>query len=290
MASHFKLSLWVLGAALLLGSCTPDPLPITLDQAPVKLVIASQVIPGDIMIVTVTKSFGALSFDENADSTEAADALLQQLLVDSALVTISYEGLVDTLFVVPDLPGVYWSVGTPQVLNTVYTLDVFDHRTGLSASAEAEMYEQATLNTITATNTSTDNIDRLELEYAFDDVGPEDNWYVISTFPTDSDVGSGDPFNENEIPTSTFLLTDHEFEGDLIAGTHEILEFTADTLIVQLSHISREYYDYLALRQQGGDLLTSVLNEPINYPTNVDNGYGYFLTHYPDLKVVLVED
>lgn len=290
MDSHFNRALWLIGLVLVLGGCTPEPLPITLEQAPVKLVIASQVIPGDIMIVTVTKSFGALTFDENEDDADQGDAILQQLLVDSALVTIAYEGIVDTLFVVPDVPGVYWSVSTPQILNTTYELNALDYRTGLTASAQAEMLEQATFNTITATNTSTDNIDRMELAFEFDDIGPESNWYVMTAFPTDVNSGSGDPFNENEIPTTTLLLSDSQFSSDVISGSHEVLEFTADTLVVQLSHISREYHDYLALRAQGGDLLTSVLNEPINYPSNVENGYGYFLTHYPDVKVVLVDE
>lgn len=277
--------LFLLTVALI--GCLPEPLPIALEQAETRLVIASQVVPGEIMIVTVSKSFGALTFSE--EDGDPGDELLDQVLVESAEVTVSYDGIVDTLFAVEGLPGFYFSVETPQILNTTYRLDVFDPETGLVVSADAEMLEFVPLDAVTATFESTDFFDETTLNYTFTDPAGVSNWYMLNVFELDDLDGSGNMiFSTTGSAVSTTLITDQSFNTSEISGSIELFEFDDDSLVVSFSNISEEYFDYLTLREQGGDLLTSLLNEPINYPSNVRNGYGYFLTHYPDVQVVAV--
>jgi hypothetical protein len=59
----------------------------------------------------------------------------------------------------------------------------------------------------------------------------------------------------------------------------------SDTIGVSVSNISQGYYEFLDLYGRAGSPLTQITGEPIDYPTNVTNGYGYFTTHVPDLHV-----
>ena len=48
--------------SLFIVSCRPKPLDIDLPQADQKLVVSSQVIPGSLMVVTVSRSMDAKGF------------------------------------------------------------------------------------------------------------------------------------------------------------------------------------------------------------------------------------
>ena len=44
------------------------------------------------------------------------------------------------------------------------------------------------------------------------------------------------------------------------------------------------YYEFLKKREKGGNVFTELTNEPINYPSNVKGGFGFFNTHFPDVE------
>ena len=54
--------------------------------------------------------------------------------------------------------------------------------------------------------------------------------------------------------------------------------------LILLSNISEGYYQFLKSRERSGNLLSDITNEPVNYPSNVNNGLGYFNTHYPSIR------
>ena len=56
-----------------------------------------------------------------------------------------------------------------------------------------------------------------------------------------------------------------------------------DSLVMTLSNINEDYFNFLSLRKRSQNLFTEIVNEPINYPTNVENGLGFFNTHFPDI-------
>jgi len=279
--------------AVLLTGCLPDPLDIELEQAPVKLVISSQVVPDRAMFVTVSKSFGALQFSEEEEDSLSSDEI-DQLLVRNALVTVSYNGITDTLIALPDdAPGVYLSLNTPQFLNTTYTLNVYDPETDQSVSSQAEMLAQVTLDTAYASRSTTGSgglfeVDVTTVNYRFNDPPNEDNWYMVNFYANNTDSSSA--FNNDNVPTVTEVLADATFENSSYAGEVEIFDWPQDTIFVAISNISEEYYDYLNVRQRTGNVLSQVLSEPIEHPSNVIGGYGYFLTHFPDVEVVAVNE
>ena len=70
------------------------------------------------------------------------------------------------------------------------------------------------------------------------------------------------------------------FEGSVDLSYYEP-QYAQDTMVVSLSNISEGYYRYLSLRQKvSTNILGLIFGEPINYPTNVQGGLGYFSTHF----------
>ncbi len=63
---------WVFILLLGFAACTPEPIDIDIPQADPKLVVYSQALPDQALIVTLSKSFSALSTpnDDNVDSTK----------------------------------------------------------------------------------------------------------------------------------------------------------------------------------------------------------------------------
>lgn len=266
-------------------ACTPDPLPIEIEQAEPQLVVASQVVPNQLMLVMLSKSFGALEFSES-DSTAAED-LLDQLAVDSAIVTIEHQGNTDTLFELTS--GVYLSFGLNQTVGGTFRLEVQDTTTGLTAFAETTMMEQARIDTVILRKDSIADFPFVEVETHFTDL-PGDNFYVLNYY--DNIVVEGDtlPFAlDSNIHAESRLVRDIEFQDNQIIFTHQLFDWPSDTVIVSLSNVEEGYFDYLTARERGGSGFAGALGEPITYPSNVSSGYGYFTSHYPHLFPAVLE-
>jgi hypothetical protein len=84
------------------------------------------------------------------------------------------------------------------------------------------------------------------------------------------------------------ILNDDTFEG---LSHHDSLtvpfrRFSAgDTVAVVLANISEDYYRYLSVSLDSRNSVSFLISEPLNLPTNVQNGYGYFNMHFPDVRV-----
>lgn len=96
----------VLGLVLLLvASCLPDPLEVKgVPTIKPKIVVSTQYIPNEGLVVLLTKSFGALEADDDSDP----QALLAQIAVADARVVLSNNTQTDTL--VNLLNGFYGNV------------------------------------------------------------------------------------------------------------------------------------------------------------------------------------
>ena len=271
-------------------SCTPKPLEIDLPQAEQKLVIASQVIPGNPMVVTVSRSTDTRGF--NVDEDDLTQDVLDQLLVDSGLVTISYNGFTDTLFRTPGVPGFYVSLFTPRILNTNYTLYVKDYNTGMEVTSSAFMLPEVPLDTAFAKRDSSALFSTTKITYSFSDPQGEDNWYMVNFYARrdSASTSSGGDINDNsQFVQETAILKDKNFSSSVITASQTVTNWDQDTVFVSISNISEGYYDYLNARIRAGSLFTSLAREPVNYPTNVNGGYGYFTTHIPSIRIVEVD-
>lgn len=274
---------------LILLGCVPKPIPIELEQAEQKLVVASQVIPNSVMVMTLSRSMDTKGFNSNNDSL--TQEVLDQLLVDSGLVTISYNGITDTLFY-SGLPGVFVSLNTPQYLNTTYYLKAKDYITGMEVTSTAFMLNQVNFDTVSASIDSNNFFKEITVDFTFDDPSQETNWYMVN-FYAEADTGStsgGVDLSENEnIKQETIILSDKNFTNSNVSVSHKLIDWEQDTVFVSISNISEGYYNYLNARLRSGNLFTSIVSEPVNHPTNIEGGYGFFTTHVPSLRTVKVD-
>ncbi len=267
--------------------CLPKPLPIEVDQVEPQIVVSSQVIPNQVMVITLSRSFSAL--EQGQDSDSLSEEFLNQLLVENATVTISYEGVTDTLFDLPDVPGVYASVSTPQYDHVAYTLSAYDPQTGSTVSSTEEMLPFVGFDSVAAVRGSSNGFDYIDVSYSFTDP-PGSNWYMVNYYAEPEENIQFDPLSPDQnIANFTQLLNDKTFGTFEFSDTYRIYDWDSTNVYVSISNISENYYNYLALRSKSENFFTDLVKEPINYPTNIENGLGYFTTHHPDVRFIQLD-
>ena len=279
-----KNALVLLFGAVLLASCVPKDIEIELPKHQPKLSIFSQVIPNRVLLVAVTKTFNSL---EPQDSLKGDSAFISQLLVSDAIVTVSFGGRTETLQNIS--PGIYVSINTLQITGEQYTLYVKDPATGLECSATSAMLPKMNFSSVIPKTEISNGDTSVSVEYSLTDMPGKDNFYLVSytPFKRENSPAANNPFLSIRPTQNTFqLLTDKLFEDGQYKGTLNVNAMPGDTIAVSLVNISEEYYKYLVVYQKSGKVFNQITGEPIDFPTNVINGYGFFTTHNPDVRQV----
>jgi hypothetical protein len=283
----------VLLVAFSATSCLPDPIDIDIAPAPVKLVITSQIVPGQTMIVGLTRSFSALSDGANQDTISSN--FTDSILVENALVTVDHPGGTDTLFMIA--PGIYASVTV--LLNNYgsYTLHAFDPATNLRITATTQLMPTIIPDSVTPYFVYQPDDTNLFVHYEMTDFPSEENFYVVNFYRKNSDSSSSfDPntyFQQGQNQLNGFdLITETDFDqsGRLVRNRElEGIGYN-DTIAVTISHITKGYYEFLTAYKRSGSLINQLTGEPINFPTNVQGGYGYFNAHFPSVRIFELVD
>lgn len=268
-----------------LYSCVPEPIDVELDEYEPEIVIASQVIPDYIMAIGLTRSFTVLS--DAGFAGEGDSALFSQILVDSALVVITSSSGVDTLEQLS--PGLFVSINELQQPGGNYHLEVYDYALKKRATATSTMLQNIPIDTAFPEMFVTGGDTTIEMNIKYTDPAIETNYYVLSIYSRNIsdialDVNTFFQNGSNRIEHQE-LITDRGQDGKKISKNIVLDDVTMrDSLVVTLSNISEGYYRFLTSRERSGNLLSEITNEPINYPTNINNGLGYFNTHHPSIK------
>ena len=278
----FKIGLFALVFCLGLMACTPKPISIYLDEVESRPVIWSQAIPNSTTLIYFSRSFSSLEFQEN-DST-SVDSLISQFLVADGLVTLTHNGETDTLIQLSD--GFFAGFGTELIAGDSYTLNATDFLTGKSIMAATQAYPAVSIDTVLYSLIDTSSVD---LTVSFVDP-PGANWYAIHYYSQYANpLELDDPFAADNI-VETDVLSDLELNSANVS-INKTLEFLeSDTLFVSLNNISQEYYDYLSQRERGGTIYNQLVQEPINYVSNIQNGFGMFSLHFPSVRTVILEE
>ena len=269
----------------LILSCRPKPIDVELDEYEPEIVVASQVVPDYIMMVGLTRSFTVLSnagYEGEGDSATFAD-----LLIDSALVTIESESGIDTLFMIS--PGLFASLNELENPGGAYHLKVVDHYMNKTATATSIMQKNVPLDTVIPSFNIEEGDTTINIDLTFTDVLDESNFYVLSVYSRNSNKGGLDvnTFFDNGSNNIEYqeLIEDKNKDGETFERSFNLESVsTNDSLLILLSNISEGYYHFLKSRERSGNLLSEITNEPVNYPSNVNNGLGYFNTHYPSIR------
>ena len=278
-----------------LTGCEPETVPISVEPAEPQIAVSSSLIaPSDTMFVVLSRSF-----DLSVRSSDISDEDdLDPFLLDRALVILEYEGFKDTLESFFDIKGLYGTQLQSFEDFQPMKLTVFDSTTSETATAETLLLPQVEMNSVQVTRKE-DSSNLADFSYNISD--PEGgNFYVVQVYElNDPDIAQSDsPLDDAFLFDSGSLLyeqllTDHGAENGVIQKEDIIstpFASVTDYVLVVVTNISEGYYNFLDARQRSGSLTSSLGNEPVHYPTNVENGVGYFSAHRPKTVIITVEE
>ncbi|HET9486613.1 MAG TPA: DUF4249 family protein, partial [Chryseosolibacter sp.] len=122
-----------------------------------------------------------------------------------------------------------------------------------------------------------------QITYNFNDP-PEKNWYMINVQEVEQE-----DFVENLINPRAFtiMLPDKDFNGLTYGERFRVFPRDyqpGDTIALSLSNISEEYYAFMKLRIDNRFTFVDFVSEPVNYPSNVVGGKGFFNLYLPDVR------
>lgn len=264
--------------AIAFGSCRPKPIDINVDSAPPKLVVFSHAIPGNIMILGLTKSFSVLDGLSDQDYST--------LLVSGATVTVESNGQTYGFYEIQ--PGFYASFNALQQTGDVLNLTAIHGSDTITSTTTVLPQVNFTNILPNVDKQPTDTTVYIQMDFA--DQTNMDNWYMINVYKKNDSNNSefdGVNFFQNgsNLLEETILLSDNEFNVNYSENRKFDGLYHEDSVVVTLSNISEDYYNYLLLRSQGGGNIFNQVNlEPLTYPTNIENGYGFFNAHFPDIE------
>jgi hypothetical protein len=287
MDLSFKKIVWfsmLLCCGTWLTGCLPDPLVV--DGIPVmkpKIVVSSRVTSDETVVVLLTKSVGALEASEDSDPEE----LLELITLNDAEVTIEHNGISYELTSIGN--GLYGSVEIPLQPGDDYFLSVESPTLG-TVTASTKVMEKVDFNSVDA-RTFDNGYDTLaEVTFTFNDpVGK--NYYMLNVQHLTREGEAEDLLNPDMF---TYLMDDIAFENQEYYGRQRAVtrrDFKpGDTVGLFLSNINKEYYDFMRTRLDSRFNFSDFLGEPLNYPTNVKGGLGFFNLYIPDVRILELEE
>ncbi len=299
-----KRYLYLIWSYLLLQGCTPEDILIEVAPEPSRVVVSSQLIQENFLLVTLSRSFSALAPD---GFERLEDNFVDDLLVDSALVTIEYATFIDTLFEAG--PGIYAAELSEAIISETYRLVIYDSLNEDYVTATTQLMPQVRLEggRLEEEVFGSDTI--FNTRFVFTD--PEEpNWYITQATQVDGftldDLLTAEIINDSlvlgnesvppvfdEDATANLLYTrifsDLEFDSSKVERSVNVPDNPGDTLIFNLINITEGYFRYLDAQQRNDSFLASISGEPINFPTNVENGFGYFTMNKPSYLLFINE-
>lgn len=272
-----------LTVALLACGCLPEPLDVPgLPVVKPQIVVSTQIIPDQSLVVLLTKTFGALDASSDSDP----QALLTQIAVDDATVSVSGPAGDYALNALGN--GLYGGLVIPFENGETYELRVNSESLG-EVTAQTTVKPLITFEDIKAELIFNGFDDTLaQITYRISD-GAEKNFYMINVQQIERDELLDNVLNPRAF---TRLLDDVDFNGQSYIETFRVFPrdfIPGDTIAVSLSNISKEYYDFIELRLDNRFSFVEYLSEPVNYPSNVKGGKGFFNLYIPDVEVFVLE-
>lgn len=271
------------GTMLLSGSCLPDPLEVeSVPIAETEIVVSTQIVPDQSLMVLLTRTFGALEASDNSDP----EVLLDLIAVNDAVVAIDGPAGIDTLAFLGD--GLYGGIAIEFEADQSYYLRIVSASLGEVYATtvvkpkiefdkiEAELYYNGFGDTLA------------QITYTFVDPAV-DNYFMLNV----QEVEREDLIENLLNPRAyTSLLIDDEFNGGHYGERFRVFPRDyqpGDTIAVSLSNISEEYYRFMQLRIDNRFSFVEFVSEPVNYPSNVVGGKGFFNLYVPDVRLFVLE-
>jgi len=270
-------------ATLLLSSCLPDSLEVeSVPAAKTELVVSSLIVPDQSVLVFLTRSFGALDASDNSNPNE----LLDLIAVNDAVVTIEGPDGKDTLNFMGN--GAYGGVPISLKVGEEYLLNAISSELG-QVYAKTEVKRTVEFENIEAELYYNGFNDTLaQITYSLSD-GPERNFYMINVQEVEREDILENLLNPRAF---TLLVPDASFNGHSHADQFRVFPrdyAPGDTIAVSLSNISEDYFKFMQIRIDNRFSFVEFVSEPVNYPSNIVGGRGYFNLYIPDVRIFVFE-
>ena len=271
----------------LLISCFPDPIELKLKNQSPKLVVNTDLIPGELPVINLTQTMDIVSGIPTNNDTLKSD-LLKKIAVSDANVTISYAAYTDTLYMME--PGVYGGRKPLQISDAPYQLHVKDTHSDMELSAQSFLLPKTKFDTIFPMVYEDAGDTSIYINYGFVDIATGSGYYMVNCYVKKKTVhevnfdsrhfferGYNQLFYTQLIRKEDFY--DHYFQNFVILPEDITVR---DSIAVSLTHISEAYYNYLVeIKYTGGGLFFYFF--PTYLKGNVANGLGYFNVGNPDV-------
>lgn len=284
MSKRLATGLFIAGIlCLTLFSCLPDPLEVKgIPVLKPQIVVSSQILGDQSLVVMLTRSFGALDASDDSDP----EVLLNQIGISDALVTLTGPEGTDTLTLIET--GIYGGFTGALIENESYALHVKSPSMG-EVTATAVVKPRIVFDEVSASLYYNGFDDTLaQVNYVITDP-PGKNYYMLNVQRYRQENATERLLNPRAF---TKLVTDEPFDGQSYAEQFRVFptDFSeGDTVLVLLSNISKEYHDFIKLRIDNRFSFVEFLGEPVNYPSNVQGGKGFFNLYLPDVRVFALD-
>jgi len=265
---------------LLATACRPKPIGIDVAQAGEQIAIASTALDAHTVIISASYSITSLYNLEETGKGQDSGVAATNILLDSALVTISDGTATDTLTKVS--PGLYRTISMNLVSGQFYTLKVRDHKSGQTVVASTQYQPPLVIDSMKPFVDRRPRDTAVQLIMDMRDDRPGTDYYLMAydkinpaTIP--SAIGSANfAILNSDVQKRVEVFSDAEAIDGRITKTFNLEIGPRDTLFVQYGRITKGYYDFLASYKRSGSILTQATAEPVTLPTNIIAGLGYF--------------
>jgi hypothetical protein len=285
-----KNALLLVSALALLGSCRPKPLNIEIVQAPPVLVVSAATTDQHTVLISAAYSINSLLSLE--DTVNGAD-LPAGTLLENATVTLAAPGRQpDTLQHIGN--GLYGNRNLELQPGATYNLDIYRQDKGLVATATTTYFPAPDVDTIQVHVNRAAKDTTVTLTVKLGSVTRGDYYFVSYHSSVRARKGGTSPDAmpatlASFSPKQLTLLSGEEMQNGILTKTIPLTCKGNDTLLVHTAKIDKAYYDYLTMYKRSGSLINQLTGEPINLPSNVVKGLGFFALSVPVRSVFYLE-
>jgi hypothetical protein len=263
-----------------LCGCEPKPLELDIKMNKPKIVITPVINSGNRLGVLVTRSFSALA----SPGKDPLD-FFYGARVDHARVSIENNGKIYALI---DLSPAFVSSDMSFLPYSDYTITVKDTVSGESVRATTTMLPEVDVDALVVKVSRHFKDTALHVRISINDAGAVKKYYLATYRTKTLDVAG--KVKKSLIKKSLYDQIELFDNNKSVAGKlqyekdykQNTMAFgSRDSLVIDVSEISETYYKYLELYKKSGSFINQLTGEPVNLPTNVKGGAGFFFLLHP---------
>jgi hypothetical protein len=276
--------------SIVMVSCRPKPIDIDIPQSKKAVTISS--IAYDQHSAYISASYSISSMLAHGDtSMNFVDKMPADMLIDSALVLLTNENSTDTLYKIK--PGVFGSRNLDLKYGQKYTLVLHDYKERTTVNAITTFLPKPVIKDISIqlSENATDTLTSIRVSIA--DATSESKYFV--SYSTTRQLREGSKGEVKDLsaahsfePKRLQLFSGADADNGVLTKSFTCKAHKSDTLIVHVGNIDNAHYKYLEVYKKTGYLINQLSGEPINLPTNINTGFGYFSLHQLTSKVLVV--